>query len=170
MLTLNEIVDQDGACFDRLDRQEALSSSRIRKNAYIIQQPQTRVLMWMVVGITFGGVFLAALQLIAGFRLALLGKSSFDGSQGGTIGIEAKKLSITSSVSGILVLAISLCFFYVFTQGIYLIRSSTVDHVPVDTIHPAGAATEGAISASGGQVVPITSEIEAEAKKELHNR
>ena len=48
--TLNEIVDQDGACFDRLDRQEALSSSRIRKNAYIIQQPQTRVLMWMVVG------------------------------------------------------------------------------------------------------------------------
>ena len=50
MLTLNEIVDQDGACFDRLDRQEAISSSRIRKNAYIIQQPQTRVLMWMVVG------------------------------------------------------------------------------------------------------------------------
>jgi len=52
----------------------------------------------MVVTITFSGVFLAGVQLFAGYKLASAGKANFD--MGGTVTAEQKKLSVNSSVAG----------------------------------------------------------------------
>ena len=109
-----------GLCYARVNEEDTLAEFGIRRNAFLNQQDETGVLMWMVVLITISGVVLAGLQLVAGFRLASLGKAAFE--QGGQFVLETKKVSLNSSVTGVLVLAISLCFFYVFAKEIYLIR------------------------------------------------
>ena len=114
---LNEV---QSLCFARIGEEDELSEYGTRRNAYLIQQSETTVLMWMVVIITISGVVLAAIQLIASFKFAAAGKANLG--QETNINIEAHKLSISSSVSGILILVVSLCFFYVFTMQIYSIR------------------------------------------------
>ena len=112
----------DAACFGAQERESRLVEMRIRHNAYVIQQQQTRQLLWLVAGITIAGVVFAGMQLVAGFRLAIAGKSVFEKTQGGSIDVEAKKLSINSSATGVVVLGLSLCFFYIFTERVYLIK------------------------------------------------
>lgn len=109
-----------GLCYARVNEEDVLAEFGIRRSAFINQQSETGILMWLVILITLSGVILAAVQLVAGFRLALVGKAAFE--QGGQISLEANKLSVSSSVTGVLVLAVSLCFFYIFSKEIYLIR------------------------------------------------
>jgi hypothetical protein len=119
-IDLKFLAGLHGLCYARINEEDALTEFGIRRGAFLTQQSETGILMWMVVLITISGVILAAVQLVAGFKLALLGKAAFD--QGGQISLEANKLSISSSVAGVLVLAISLCFFYIFAKEIYLIK------------------------------------------------
>jgi hypothetical protein len=119
-LDLKFLAGLHGLCYSRINEEDTLTEFGIRRQAFINQQAETGVLMWMVVVITVSGVLLAAVQLLAGFKLALLGKASFD--QGGQFALEANKISVNSSVTGVLVLAISLCFFYIFSKEIYLIK------------------------------------------------
>jgi hypothetical protein len=77
-------------------------------------------MLWMVVGITISGVILAGLQLFAGYRLALVGVKGLEPS--GDLTIEPKKIAINSTVTGVLILSISLAFFYVFVKYVYLIK------------------------------------------------
>jgi hypothetical protein len=119
-IDLKLLAGLHGLCYARVNEEDTLTEFGIRRGAFLNQQSETGILMWMVVLITISGVLLAGIQLLAGFKLAVLGKAAFD--QGGQISLEANKLSISSSVTGVLVLAISLCFFYVFSKEIYLIR------------------------------------------------
>ena len=96
-----------------------LTDFGIRKSAYLNQQIQTVILMWMVVAITLSGVALAGVQLVAGYKLAAIGKAAFD--QGGNLSIEHSKISIGSSVTGLMILAISLAFFTIFVYKVYFI-------------------------------------------------
>jgi hypothetical protein len=77
-------------------------------------------MLWMVVAMTMSGVSFAGLQLYAGFKLALAGKGGFE--QSGKVDIGPGRISISSSITGILVLAISLAFFYVLVKDVYLIK------------------------------------------------
>lgn len=168
--TLPGIVDTDGACFDRLDRESSLVTTRIRHNAYVIQQQQTRELMWLVVGITFGGVALAAMQLIAGFRLANAGRASFEKSQGGSIAVEAHKLSVNSSVSGVLVLALSLCFFYIFTERVYLIQEDGSTGKQSQSAGSSGGTVGTMVNDPTTGVQPVSPDVEKEAEREKAHR
>lgn len=86
--------------------------------------------MWMVVAITLSGVALAGLQLVAGYKLAAAGKAAFE--QGGQLSIEHSKISLGSSVTGLMILAISLVFFIVFVTKVYLIQEThTQSDAPV---------------------------------------
>ena len=119
-IDLKFLAGLHGLCYARINEEDTLAEFGIRRGAFVNQQAETGILMWLVVLITISGVLLAGLQLLAGFRLAMRGKAAFD--QGGQISLEANKLSINSSVTGILVLAISLFFFYIFAKEIYVIR------------------------------------------------
>ncbi|MGA3224323.1 MAG: hypothetical protein ABSC65_11225 [Acidobacteriaceae bacterium] len=116
-------------CYQDVAGEDVLTDFGIRKSAYLNQQIQTTILMWMVVAITLSGVFLAALQLIAGYQLALTGKAAFEQGQGGQLTVEHSKISLSSSVTGLMILTISLAFFMVFVSKVYLIQET---HAQVD--------------------------------------
>jgi hypothetical protein len=123
-----------GLCYARVNEEDTLAEFGIRRGAFLNQQTETGILMWLVVLITISGVLLAGIQLLAGFKLAMRGKAAFE--QGGQISLEANKLSLNSSVAGVLILAISLGFFYIFAKEIYLIRVQGEDTMspPVGSI------------------------------------
>jgi hypothetical protein len=169
-----------GLCYARVNEEDALAEFGIRRGAFLNQQSETGILMWMVVLITISGVLLAGVQLLAGFKLALLGKAAFD--QGGQISLEANKLSISSSVAGVLVLAISLCFFYVFSKEIYLIRVQGADSsaAPVKSVtsaldmkagwDPAAQSTIQPLPPNFGKnMVPVDPAVEREALKQQNS-
>jgi hypothetical protein len=119
-------------CYQEVAGADVLVDFGIRKSAYINQQIQTTILMWMVVAITLSGVALAGLQLVAGYKLAAAGKAAFE--QGGQLSIEHSKISLGSSVTGLMILAISLVFFIVFVTKVYLIQEThTQSDAPVST-------------------------------------
>jgi hypothetical protein len=129
-LDLKSLAGVHGLCYAEVNEEDMLDDYGIRSSAYLNQQLQTTILLWMVVAITFSGVILAGVQLVAGYRLASAGKAGFD--VGGSVGVEKDKLSVSSSVTGVLILAISLLFFYVFVHDVYLIKE-LVGHPPVNS-------------------------------------
>ena len=116
-------------CYQDVAGEDVLTDFGIRKSAYLNQQVQTTILMWMVVAITLSGVILAALQLIAGYKLASTGKAAFEQGQGGHLTIEHSRISLSSSVTGLMILTISLAFFMVFVSKVYKIQET---HSQVD--------------------------------------
>jgi len=109
-------------CFVRVGNEDELSEASLRRNAYAGQQGETTILMWLVVAITFSGVFLAGIQLVTSYKLAASGKSI--GNQENTMTIEAQKVSISSSVTGLVILIVSLAFFDIFVKEVYTIHEA----------------------------------------------
>jgi hypothetical protein len=113
-----------GLCYAQVNEEDTLAEIGIRRSAFSNQQEQTKVIMWMVVAITMSGVVLSGVQLIAGYRLASVGKSSFE--QGGQLQIENHRISLSSSVTGLMILVVSLAFFCIFVQNVYRIKDTPV--------------------------------------------
>jgi hypothetical protein len=156
VLDLSQATAAHRLCYEEVNEEDMLVDYSIRKSAYLNQQKQTTVLLWMVVAITLSGVMLAGVQLIAGYRLASAGKAAFDG--GGTIDIEKNKLSLKSSVTGLVILAISLVFFYLFVHEVYLIREQgVVGHPPVTSGAGMSGLTPGPFI-NGGVGAPPAAE------------
>jgi hypothetical protein len=133
-------------CYSEESEEDVLSEFSIRRLAYLSQQRELPVLMWLVVAITLSGVVLSALQLFAAYQLALAGKESFQQGQGGDIGLEKGKLSLRSSVTGLLMLIISLLFFYVFVTKVYLIQ----DTPPLPGVSTGNAAAPSSDASAAG--------------------
>jgi hypothetical protein len=107
-------------CINYIRGEFSLLDYNIRRSEFIQQQFRGEILLWMVVTITFAGVGLAALQLFAAYQLARLGNGSGSSlATEGQLSIEHGKISVRSSVTGLLVLALSLAFFIVYVKWIY---------------------------------------------------
>ncbi|MDR5878794.1 hypothetical protein [Caballeronia sp. LZ032] len=106
-------------CMSRISVEAALNDFNIRRLIYVSQQFETIVLMWMVVIITFSGVLLAGLQLMAAYQLASTGKGSMDSASEVTLNARRSELSLKSSYVGLLILAASFAFFFVFVKSVY---------------------------------------------------
>ena len=106
-------------CSIELRDQSAISIFEVNRDKYIEQNYEDRILLWMVVAITISGVLLAGLQLFASFKLASEGKAEF--ARDSDITIEKDRLSLRSSVTGLLILIISLAFFIVYVKYVYKI-------------------------------------------------
>jgi hypothetical protein len=137
---LRVLAGVHGLCYAQVDEEDMLVDYGVRRSAYLNQQKQTTILLYMVVVITFSGVVLAGVQLVAGYRLASAGKAAFE--MGGSVGLEKDKFSVNSSVTGVLILAISLLFFYVFVNDVYLIKESA-SHPAVNSIAGTPDLTNG---------------------------
>jgi hypothetical protein len=107
-------------CYSHLHGQGLLNDFKIRRLKFIQQAYDERVLLWMVVAITLSGVALAAVQLIASFRLATQGIGNL--AEQTELSVERGKLSIRSSLTGLLILICSFAFFWVFVYEIYVIH------------------------------------------------
>lgn len=107
-------------CYRHLHGQGLLNDFKIRRLKFIQQTYDERVLLWMVVVITLSGVFLAGLQLLASFKLASIGSGNFD--QQTEMSIEQGKLSVKSSLTGLLILICSFAFFWVFVYEVFVMK------------------------------------------------
>jgi hypothetical protein len=101
-------------CYGQVRGEDLLGDFYIRKLSFVQQQSDTGVLLWMVVAITIAGVLLAGIQLLAAYRLANNGRGDF--SQGGELGLDPKSISLKSSVTSVIILALSLAFFHYLGQ------------------------------------------------------
>ena len=99
----------------------------IRREKLLRQELDERVILWMVVAITMSGVILAGFQLFASYRLALASAHHDSLSAGGEFSIEAGKLSLKSSVTGLLILAISLVLFVVYVKWVYMTQELNME-------------------------------------------
>jgi hypothetical protein len=105
-------------CYSLIQAQGTLNDFAIRKMNFYQQYRANGVLMWMVVSITFAGVVLAGVQLWASYRLAVSNKTSLSDASGQLI-LEANRLVLKSSVTGLFILLVSFCFFLVFVFYVY---------------------------------------------------
>jgi hypothetical protein len=105
------------ACYEQVRGEAVLADFDIRRSNLIGMQSDSRIVLWMVVAITVSGVGLAGLQLFAAYRLAGAGRGEFAASQ--ELSIEQNRISVKSSVTGLLILIVSFAFFMVYVFNVY---------------------------------------------------
>jgi uncharacterized membrane protein len=108
------------------DHQEALDYNR---RVFAWQMTSTRVSFWIVIGLVGVGVIFAAVQFAKSMRTA--GTIADPNTE---IEISAKGLKVTSPVLGVIILTISLGFFYLYLVHVY----------PIEYIRGAPPPTAGA--------------------------
>ncbi len=159
----------NGFCFDSLGSQLKLDQEQIRRNTFLFQSTENVVLLYMVVIITFSGVLLAGVQLVASYRLAVNGHGDLAGGGELTYSPSSGAVSFKSSVVGVTILALSFAFFLVFVKEIYPLKElnatataqagsrpggSPVNLLPVI---PAGAGASQAGGNAANLNVPVRS-------------
>jgi hypothetical protein len=115
----------NGFCFDSLGSQLKLDQEQIRRNTFLFQSTENVILLYMVVIITFSGVLLAGVQLIASYKLAVNGHGELAGGGELTYSPSSGGVSFKSSVVGLTILALSFAFFLVFVKEIYPLKELT---------------------------------------------
>jgi hypothetical protein len=128
-------------CYSLIQAQGSLSDFAIRKLNFFQQYRANAVLMWMVVAVTLSGVLLASFQLRASYQLAAANKDLFHASDSELV-LTRSKLALKSSIAGLFILAISLCFFLVFVAYVYrfetLPESANLVACPIATLPQGG--------------------------------
>jgi len=104
-------------CYTEVRREYLLGNFNIHRYDVVKQNFQTLVVMWMVVTITMSGVFLAGMQLLAAYRLASAGQGQL--AENSDLSLERGKVSLKSSVTGLMILTVSLAFFIVYVKWVY---------------------------------------------------
>jgi hypothetical protein len=109
----------------------------IRREKYRQQELDERVNLWLVVFITLSGVVLSGVQLAISYNLAAAGKERW--SDNTEFAIEQGKLSFRSSITGLVILALSLIFFFVYVKWIYSVQEegrNLASPVPISGMPP----------------------------------
>jgi hypothetical protein len=89
----------------------------------------TRLILFMVLILTLSGVGLATIQLLASYKLASAGHGNALEAQS-EITLEKNKVSLKSSVTGLIILVVSLAFFIVYVKWVYPITPVSMGDSP----------------------------------------
>ena len=119
------------SCYREFRNEFLLNDFYHRKAKFLEQSRDGYVLLWVVVVITLSGVGLSALQLVASYRLASVGRGSLD--TPGELSLERDKISLKSSVTGLFILVFSFAFFALFVAEVYKIKELRVENPPNST-------------------------------------
>lgn len=131
-------------CFSDAARQAMLTDYDINRSLFKEQLSESRILLVLVVVITASGVVLAAVQLVASYKLASAASLKELGNLGGTLTVEAGKISLGSSVTGLIILAMSFAFFIVFVKEVYTLTDRFLDPATAE----AASSENGVFAAS----------------------
>jgi hypothetical protein len=112
-------------CGNQIYNNLILDDFIIRREKFIRQELDERVNLWLVVAITISGVLMSALQLFMSYRLAQNDRTVF--AKDSELAIEAGRISLKSSITGLLILTISLAFFMIYVIYIYSIREVPIN-------------------------------------------
>ncbi|MEA3022441.1 MAG: hypothetical protein QOK01_1293 [Alphaproteobacteria bacterium] len=119
-VSVGDLYGLNGFCYDTIGSQLKIDQEKIRRDNFLFQRNENVVLLYMVVLITISGVVLAGVQLLASYKLAVLGRGELAG--GSEINYSANSISFKSSVIGLTILAMSFAFFLVFVIYVYDLR------------------------------------------------
>lgn len=99
-----------------LKKQIQYTNQLMEKNLDVLEWQlfASNIILWMVVALVSSGILFSAYQLIKGASTKDLGETTAE--------FDRQKLKVTSSVVGIVVLTISLTFFYLFIKEVYNIK------------------------------------------------
>lgn len=145
-------------CGEQIYDIDALNDFSIRKEKFTRQELDERVILFLVVAITLSGVGLAGLQLLASYKLASRRRLKF--TEDSTLSLEHDKVSLRSSVTGLLILVVSLGFFIIYVKWIYMIRETGVEAPPAlhqDLPASFSAAGRALLNVTGGLGAPSLS-------------
>ncbi|TCG05283.1 hypothetical protein BZM27_34800 [Paraburkholderia steynii] len=144
-LNVATLYDISDLCYTQVRREYLIGNFNIHRYNIVKQEFQTLVVMWMVVAITMSGVFLAGMQLLAAYRLALTGQGQL--SEGSDLSLERGKISVKSSVTGLLILTVSLAFFIVYVKWVYALTPDQSSSEASSPLPPSvvPATSEGTI-------------------------
>jgi hypothetical protein len=125
-LEMAALNDLSAFCSKQIYWQFLISDFGYRRAKFDQQNYDDRVLLWMVVCITVAGVALSGIQLLTSYKLAASGKeiSSADS----TFTLEKNKISVRSSITGLLILTVSFCFFLVFVIWVFQFKEDKVSY------------------------------------------
>lgn len=93
---------------------ERIGMSAVRVKLWVWQNHASEVMLWTAVFVVLGGLALSAAQILHAMRL--------DQKEDGSLDLSVTGLKITSSVTGLLILGMSLGFIYIFAKDIYTIH------------------------------------------------
>ncbi len=127
-----------GFCYEQARNAGLASELDVRHRAFSDQAYHSLVILWLVVAITLSGVLLAAAQLWMSFELVSQGRE-IEASDS-EISLERGKIVVRSSITGLLILTISLVFFLVYAIWIFSIEESSP---PSSAVMGSGGATAG---------------------------
>jgi hypothetical protein len=144
-------------CSNEIFNDLFLEDFLIRREKFLRQYLDERVTLWLVVSITISGILLAAVQLFMSFKLASRGVGEF--AKDSEFAIENTKLSIRSSITGAVILTLSLAFFMVYVIWIYTVREVPIEkpsnlQTPSEWLAPAApenTTQSGAQAPQGAQ-------------------
>jgi hypothetical protein len=100
---------------------EKISLYAYRVHLYKGQDFSGAVIMWMSVAVVAVGLILSAAQLIVAMRVGR--------KDDGTIDVSLTGIKVTSSVTGLIILAMSLAFTYIFIEQVYTIHPPDIHAV-----------------------------------------
>jgi hypothetical protein len=138
-------------CGNQIYNNLMLDDFIIRREKFSRQELDERVNLWLVVAITISGVLMSALQLFMSYRLAQNGRTVF--AKDSELAIEAGKVSLKSSITGLLILTISLAFFMIYVIYIYSIREVSISRpenlqTPVEREEPPDIGPKSTLPSS----------------------
>lgn len=136
---VGDLYGLNGFCYDTIGSQLKIDQEKIRRDNFVFQRNENIVLLYMVVLITISGVVLAGVQLLASYKLAVLGRGELT-SGGSEINYSAHSISFKSSVIGLTILAMSFAFFLVFIVYVYNLQdisSGTNPRAATQSVIPA---------------------------------
>jgi hypothetical protein len=147
-------------CSNEIFNDLFLEDFLIRREKFLRQNLDERVTLWLVVSITISGILLAAVQLFMSFKLASRGVGEF--AKDSEFALENTKLSIRSSITGAVILTLSLAFFMVYVIWIYTVREVPIEkpsnlQTPSEWLVPAAPENS---SQSGAQTPQGTQDTE----------
>lgn len=105
-------------CVSQLYSLNSLPDYDVRLEKFVRQGLDERIILWTVVTITLAGVCLAGRYLWISYKLVVAG-FNMDPTTDSSLAIEHNKISVTSSTTGLLILAVSLAFFSVYVVWVY---------------------------------------------------
>jgi hypothetical protein len=119
----------NGFCFSTARNQLLVDEENIRKDNFVFQRYENIILLFIVVTLTLSGVILAGLQLLASYKLAVIGRGELSG--GAEVSYSKDAVSFKSSVVGLAILFISFAFFMVFVLEVYTLKETTTSAASV---------------------------------------
>lgn len=111
---LRQLVEH---CYSVVRSYELLKDFELRKLNFVQQYRANGILLWMVVIITISGVAIAAIQILASYRLAAPDRKIIAGRD--ELYLKRDQIVLKSSVTGLFILLLSFAFFLVFVLYVY---------------------------------------------------